>query len=161
LLKIGVLSDSHVYDLVDLPKRAVNLLIGMDLIVHAGDFTGKGLLDNLRNFGNFKGVYGNMDSLSVKQELPKKLVLNLEGFKVGVIHPSEGGSPFGLKYRIKQQFIAVDAIIFGHTHKPKNELNDGVLYFNPGSITGKFPARNKTFGILEIDEKIKGKILKL
>jgi putative phosphoesterase len=133
----------------------------MDLIVHAGDFTGKSLLDKLKNFGNFEGVYGNMDSFSVKEELPEKLVLKLKGFKVGVIHPSEGGSPFGLKYKIKQKFMDIDAIIFGHTHSPKNELDDGILYFNPGSITGKFPARHKTFGILEIDEEIKGKIVKL
>ena len=82
-------------------------------------------------------------------------------FNVGVTHPSEGGSPFGIEKRIKSKFEKIDAIIFGHTHTPKNEVMDGILFFNPGSITGKYPAQHKTFGILEIDKKVKGKIVKL
>jgi len=160
-LKIGILSDSHVYDLDDLQKEAVNLLEGMDLIVHAGDYTGKEFVDKLRNLGNFKGVYGNMDPFNVREELPENIVLELKGFKVGVTHPSEGGSPFGLENRVGRKFEQVDAIIFGHTHSPKNEVINGILYFNPGSITGKFPARHKTFGVLEIDKEMKGKIVKL
>ncbi len=160
-MKIGVLSDSHVYDMTDLPKKAMNLLQGMDLIVHAGDYTRKGLIDELRKLGDFRGVYGNIDSTNVREVLPEKATLELNGFKVGVTHPSEGGSPFGIENRIKKKFEPVDAIIFGHTHFPKNEVIDGVLYFNPGSITGKFPARNKTFGILEIDKELKGRVVKL
>ena len=26
-----------------------------------------------------------------------------------------------------------DAVVFGHSHKPHNEIKDGVLYFNPAS----------------------------
>lgn len=160
-MKLGVFSDSHVYDLTALPKKALELLEGMDLIVHAGDFTGKGLVDKLRKLGDFKGVYGNMDPNNVRRELPEKVTLELNAFNIGITHPSEGGSPFGLEKRIKTKFEQVDAIIYGHTHLPKNEVINGIVYFNPGSITGKFPARHKTFGILKIDKKIKGKIIKL
>jgi putative phosphoesterase len=160
-LKIGVLSDSHVYDLKDLSKKAIIMLEDMDLIVHAGDFTGKRLVDELRKLGNFNGVYGNMDPFSIRKELPEKMTLELEGFKVGVTHPSEGGPPFGLNERIKKKFEYVDAIIYGHTHLPRNEVINGILYFNPGSITGKFPARHRTFGILEIGKELKGKIVSL
>ena len=160
-MKLGIFSDSHVNDLTDLPKKAMNLLEGMDLIVHAGDYTDKELVDKLQKLGNFKGVYGNMDPHSVREELPKKVTLELNGFKIGVIHPSEGGPPFGLEKRITKKFERIDAIIFGHTHFPKNEVINGILYFNPGSITGKFPARHKTFGILEINREVKGKIVKL
>ena len=160
-MQIGVLSDSHVRDLFDLSKPALNLLESMDLIIHAGDYTGKGLIDKLGEFTNFKGVYGNMDPYVSREILPEKLTLELNGFKIGVTHPSSGGPPFGLEKRITKKFEKVDAILFGHTHSPKNEVISGILYFNPGSITGKFPARNKTFGILKINEKIKGKIVKL
>ena len=160
-MKVGVFSDSHVYELAALPRKAVNLLAGMDLMVHVGDYIGKSLLDELRSFGNFRGVYGNMDPFNVREELPENIVLELKGFKVGVTHPSEGGSPFGLENRVGRKFEQVDAIIFGHTHSPKNEVINGILYFNPGSITGKFPARHKTFGVLEIDKEMKGKIVKL
>jgi putative phosphoesterase len=160
-LKIGVLSDSHAYDLTDLPKKTMNLLEDMDFIIHVGDFTGKGLVDELRKLGNFKGVYGNMDPFSVREELPEKVTLELEGFKVGVTHPAEGGPPFGLEKRLQKKFEQVDAIIYGHTHNPRNEVIGGILYFNPGSLTGKFPARHKTLGILLIDKEIKGKIVML
>lgn len=160
-LRLGVLSDSHVYDITDLPKKAINLLESVDLIIHAGDYTGKGLIHDLSKLGNFKGVYGNMDPPSVREELPEKVIFELNGFKVGVTHPSEGGSPFGLERKLRKKFEKVDAIIFGHTHSPRNEVIDGILYFNPGSITGKFPARHKTFGILEINKEMKGKIMKL
>jgi putative phosphoesterase len=145
----------------DLPKESVNLLKSMDLILHIGDYTGEGLLDKLSKLGNFKGVYGNMDPTSVRKELPENMTLELNGFKVGVTHPSEGGSPFRIENRIKKKFEQVDTIIFGHTHHPKNEVINGILFFNPGSITGKFPARHKTFGILRIDKVVKGEIVKL
>lgn len=160
-MKLGVLSDSHVYDLAALPKKAVNLLEDMDLIVHAGDYTGKKLLDELRTLGNFKGVYGNMDPPDIRGELPENLVLELNGFKIGVTHPSEGGPPLGLKKRIKTNFKQVNAIIYGHTHLPRNEVIHDILYFNPGSITGKFPSRHKTFGILKTGKELEGKIIKI
>lgn len=160
-MKLGVLSDSHVYDLAALPKKAVKLLKDTDLIIHAGDYTGKKLLDELRTLGNFEGVYGNIDPPNIRKELPKNLILELKNFKIGITHPSEGGPPLGLKERIKTKFKEVNAIIYGHTHLPKNELIQGILYFNPGSITGKFPAIHKTFGILKIDKDLKGKIVKL
>lgn len=160
-MKIGVLSDSHVSDLSALPKKAVNLLKNMDLIVHAGDYTGRKLLHELRTLGNFQGVYGNMDPPEIREELPEKMVLESNGFKIGVTHPSEGGSPLGIKRRIKTKFKEVNAIIYGHTHLPKNEVIDDILYFNPGSITGKFPSRNKTFGILKTGKKLEGTIIKI
>ncbi len=155
------MSDSHVNDLSALPKKAVNLLKDMDLIVHAGDYTGKKLLDELRALGNFEGVYGNMDPPEIIEELPEKIVLELKSFKIGVTHPSEGGPPFGIKERIKTKFKKVNAIIYGHTHLPKNDLIHNILYFNPGSITGKFPSRHKTFGTLKIGKKLEGRIIKI
>jgi hypothetical protein len=160
-LKIGVLSDSHVNDLSALPKKAVNLLKDMDLIIHAGDYTGKKLLDELHSLGKFEGVYGNMDPPEIREELPEKMVLKSNGFKIAVTHPLEGGPPLGIKRRIKSKFTQVNAIIYGHTHLPKNEVINDIRYFNPGSITGKFPSRNKTFGILKTDKKLEGKIIKI
>jgi len=83
------------------------------------------------------------------------MVLQSNGFKIGVTHPSEGGPPLGIKRRIKTKFKQVSAIIYGHTHLPKNEVINDILYFDPGSITGKFPSRNKTFGILKTQKNLK------
>lgn len=160
-LKVGVISDSHSHVVEDLPKKAMNELYSMNLIVHAGDYTDKGLLDGLRELGDFKGVYGNMDPPEIRRELLGSEIFELIGFKIGVTHPSEGGAPFRLEKRVRAKFEEVDVIIYGHSHWTKNEVIGGVLYFNPGSITGAFPARHKTFGVLRLGKEVTGKIVRV
>ena len=55
----------------------------------------------------------------------------------------------------------MDAIVFGHSHSPINEVHDGILFFNPGTPTDKVFATFNSFGILEVNDKIKGRILRL
>ena len=102
-----------------------------------------------------------MDPCGIKEELPRSDVFELMGFKIGVTHPPEGGAPFRLKKRVRSKFEQVDVIIYGHSHWTKNEVIHDVLYFNPGSITGKFPARRKTLGVLRIGKEVNGKIIKV
>jgi putative phosphoesterase len=136
-------------------------LSGVDIIVHAGDYVRKPLLDELRKLGNFVGVHGNMDSADVKSELPAKCVFDAMDFKVGLAHPAEGGASFHPRERIKATFEYVDIVIYGHTHMARNEVVNGILCFNPGSATGVFPASYKSIGIITINERIHGKIIKL
>lgn len=135
-------------------------LSGADLVVHAGDYTQTKLLEELRRRGNFKGVHGNMDPLEIKRELPALETIVIGDFSIGINHPSEGGMPFGIEARIRAKFQDVNAIIFGHTHMPRSEYRSGVLYFNPGSATGTFPASAKTFGIITVGNEMRGKILR-
>ena len=160
-MKLGILSDTHVKKIDDLPKKALKILENVDLIIHAGDYINEELLDDLKKLGNFKGVAGNMDPQIIKDELPETEILELNGFKIGVIHPIEGGAPYDLVDRVREKFEQVDVIVFGHSHLPMNEKIDDILIFNPGSVTGRWPAKHKTIGILEIDNAIKGKIITL
>jgi hypothetical protein len=160
-MRIGVLSDSHANSIDRIPKRIVDELSGVDLIVHAGDYTGKTLLEELRKLGNFKGVYGNMDSPEIKQQLPALETIDAGGFRIGINHPAEGGSALGIEERIRAKFPKINAIVFGHTHRAKNEYVNGVLYFNPGSATGTFPAVTKTFGIIRVEGEVTGEIIRL
>jgi putative phosphoesterase len=157
-MKVVVLSDSHIDSIDLLPRRTVDELSGADLIVHAGDYTGTTLLEELRRLGTFKGVHGNMDPPEIRRELAALETFVVGGFTIGINHPSEGGSPFGVERRVSAKFQDVDAIIFGHTHRAKNEYRDGVLHFNPGSATGTFPASKKTFGVITVGENLKGEI---
>ena len=53
------------------------------------------------------------------------------------------------------------AVISGHSHKPKQEVKDGVLYFNPGSAG---PRRFKlpiSVALHILDGDIEGKLLTL
>lgn len=152
--KIVVLSDTHATSLGRSRDRILREAEDSDYIVHAGDYTSISLVNDLREVGGFKGVHGNMDPASVRMELRDTETLSVEGFKIGITHPSEGGPPQGIKDRIKEKFEEVDAIIFGHTHSPENEEVGGILYFNPGM-------GGRTFGVLRVGEEIRGEIIEI
>jgi len=103
-MKIVVISDSHTDSIDNLPRQALDEISGADMIIHAGDFTGKRLLDSLRRIGPFRGVYGNIDGPDVRKELPAIDTVQAENFKIGVNHPAEGGSPHTLEQRLRPKF---------------------------------------------------------
>jgi uncharacterized protein len=160
-VKIIVLSDTHSDSISSLPAKLIEELSTSDLIIHTGDFTGQQLVDDLRKLGKLRGVYGNIDGPDVRGELPEIDTVEAEGFQIGLNHPAEGGSPLTIEQRIRKKFGDVDVIIHGHSHRTKNEKKDGVLWFNPGSATGKFPALKRSYGVLTIGESIKGEIIDL
>lgn len=160
-MKIVVLSDTHSDSVSSLSKILVEKLSTSDLIIHAGDFTGKQFVDDLRLLGKFRGVYGNIDGPEVRHELPEIDTIDAEGFRIGVNHPAEGGSPMTIESRIREKFDNVQVIIHGHSHRTKNEKKDGILWFNPGSATGKFPALKKSYGVLTIRDGVRGEIIDL
>lgn len=157
-----VLSDTHANDIRELPAPLVAEIRKADLLIHAGDYTAMKLLEQVRELAEFKGVHGNMDPPEVKRELPARTIFELQGFTIGITHPSEGGSPFGLKQRASSLLgEELDVIIFGHSHQPLNERVGSTLYFNPGSATGMFPARYKSYGLLRIEETVSGEIVRV
>jgi putative phosphoesterase len=151
-MKIGVLSDSHATSFDQLHSKILRALAEVDLIVHAGDFVVKDVLDGLKQLGELKAVRGNMDSDEIKQLLPERELLEIEGKKIGIIHG--WGSPYSIDDRVGSAFSEVDIIIYGHSHYPQNETKNGVLFFNPG------PARS-SFGILTISAEVSGEIIRL
>lgn len=151
-MRIGVLSDTHISSFAELPDKILTSLAEVDMIIHAGDFTAKNVLDGLKQLGEVTAVCGNMDSNELKRLLPEKEVLTVGGKRLGVTHG--WGSPYGIEDRVSSLFGNVDIIVFGHSHQSKNEVINGILFFNPGQ------ARN-SFGILTIDEKVKGEIIRV
>jgi predicted phosphodiesterase len=55
----------------------------------------------------------------------------------------------------------VDVIIFGHSHNGLSLVKNGILYFNPGSPTDKIYAKANSVGIIEINDRIEGKIVEI
>lgn len=165
ITKIVVLSDTH------LPVRAAKIpdvitkeFETADLIIHAGDFQSIEPVNILQKYDKFIGVCGNMDSDDIADKLPAKIIINIKNdnkeFKIGVTHGS--GPPEGLAERVLNFFEEKpDCIIFGHSHKPFNEKIDNTLMFNPGSPTDTVFATINTFGVLKIDDTIKGEIIKI
>jgi len=151
-MRIVVLADTHIHMLEHLPKKLIDALSGVDLIIHAGDFTDVKLLEELRRLREVKAVQGNMDSMEIKTGLPVKEIIEVGNKQIGITHGS--GSPWGIEERVRKVFESnrVDIIVYGHSHRSQNKVIDGILFFNPGKATD-------SFGILTIDGGAKGEII--
>jgi len=157
--KVLVISDTHASSVEEIPAAFRSLIKDSDLIIHAGDYTSKRLLNELQNSGiPFRGVYGNMDPRSVRDGLRSEEVLDIRGIKIGVAHPAEGGPPWGIERRLFGKFKGMNAIIYGHTHSIVNEVRGGITYINPGSAVGKSPAQYPSIAILELFPELRVEI---
>jgi len=151
-MKIAVLADTHVHMLEHLPKKIIDAISTVDLIIHAGDFTDVQVLKELKRLRRVKAVQGNMDSMELKTVLPVKEIVELENKRIGVTHGS--GSPWGIEDRVRKMFESdrIDIIVYGHSHQSQNKVINDILLFNPGKATD-------SFGILTIDGEAKGEII--
>jgi putative phosphoesterase len=150
-IKLGIISDTHVRTVEEIPMTIKKALANVDLIIHAGDFTEGAVLDGLRTIGKVKAVRGNMDSAELKRILPERMEFEINGRKIGLVHGS--GAPWGIAERVRKQFTGVDIVIFGHSHEPCHRYVQGVLLFNPG------PARN-SYGLMTIDDVVEASVIK-
>ncbi|MBE0479881.1 MAG: metallophosphoesterase family protein [Dehalococcoidia bacterium] len=158
-VRIVVISDTHVEGIHQLHPDLVAALKQADIIVHLGDYTGSKLVEDLRELGDFRGVRGNMDQDAFAARLPDTAVIEVNGKRIALIHGS--GAPRGIEQRIRSSFRDVNAVLYGHSHEARNELVEGVLIFNPGSATGKFPGRRKSYGLMTVNDDLKAEIVEL
>ena len=151
-MRIGVLSDTHIHLAEEIPAEVITAFSKVELIVHAGDFVGSEVLDGLKQLGEVKAVHGNVDSMKLRSLLPEKEIFTVGNKKIGVAHG--WGSPEGIENRVKEMLGDVDIIIYGHSHRAKIEQVGKTLFFNPGPGW-------QSFGILTIDDAVKGEIVKI
>jgi len=151
-MQIAVLADTHVNKLEYLPKKIIDALSTVDLIIHAGDFTDVQLLNELKQFREVKAVHGNMDSRQLKSVLPVKEIVEATNKRIGITHGS--GAPWGIEERVRKVFESdrIDIIVYGHSHRSKNKVIDDILFFNPGKAAD-------SFGILTINGEARGEII--
>ncbi|MCM8779773.1 MAG: metallophosphoesterase [Candidatus Omnitrophica bacterium] len=162
-MRIGVISDTHITQKSEhLPKKILDDFKTADMVLHAGDLVDITVLDELRKVcKNVYAVSGNMDSLDVKQKLKIKEIIPAGRYRIGLMHG--WGNPTKLIEALADAFKEdnVDIIVFGHSHLPLNEKRGGVLFFNPGSALDKMFAPYNSYGILEVNDKVEAKIIKL
>ena len=119
---IGVISDTHGL----LRPQAAAALQGSALIIHAGDVGRTEILDELRRIAPVVAVRGNVDRDALAASLPLSEVVEHHGVRLYVLNILED-------LDLDPPTAGFHAVITGHTHLPKMETKDGVLYFNPGS----------------------------
>src|SRR5215467_338720 len=148
---IGVISDTHGL----LRPEAVEALRGSDAIIHAGDVGDPAILAKLRAIAPVRAVRGNVDRGAWARNLPETNVLEISSIAIYILHIIE-------QLDLKPDAAGFAAVIYGHSHVPKQELKNGVLYFNPGSAGPKRFKLPVSVGRLEIEAgRITGKIIEL
>ncbi len=119
---IGVMSDTH--GLVS--GSAIKALKGTDLIIHAGDIDTPEALDTIKTVGPNVIVRGNMDYGNWAQDLRETETIQVGEVTLYVCH-------ILTKLDLVPASADVNAVIFGHTHRPFAEKQDNIFFLNPGS----------------------------
>ena len=157
-MRIGVIADTHVRRISELPSSLINELTRMDMVLHLGDFHSEDLVNDLKEISDFRGVAGNHDMHI--PGLPEKDLVEVNGRRIGIIHGHGCVFPFGFKWGLMTQFEGkMDAILYGHTHSVRNTIEEGVLFFNPGSVCGRFPAMHRSYGVLTVEEELRAEVI--
>ncbi len=159
-MKVGVISDTHVPTIVQaLPPVIFDIFRDVELILHAGDIVQLSVLEELKVIAPVEAVAGNMDESEVLHALPPKKVLDIAGYRVGLIH-----GKFKIaeqKERIRKEFDSVDLIVYGHSHTPFWGRVGDVMFLNPGSPTDTVHAPYNSVVILELGKELSAEIIRI
>ena len=148
-MRIGVISDTHGKVLPEVRDA----FKGVSLILHAGDVGGDEVIGELETIARVVAVRGNVDVDLAPPLFPDTRRFTLEGVDIFLCHQPEHAvnlSP------------APQLIIHGHTHHARNEVLEGVRWFNPGSAGKPKKAGEYTVGILTLENGMaRGEIIAL
>jgi uncharacterized protein len=119
---IGIISDTHGL----LRPQALEALRGSDRILHAGDVGAPEILEALNQIAPVTAIRGNVDTEPWASTLPITEVVEISGISIYMLHDLA-------QLDLKPEAAGFRVVVYGHSHKPKIEEKNGVIYFNPGS----------------------------
>ena len=156
---VVVIADTHIPRRArSLPEELIPYLERADLILHAGDLIEPSLLQELAIYAPVRAVKGNVDPSD--SNLPETLEFDFGGARMAMIHDS--GRKEGRRRRLKKRFPDARVVVFGHSHVPFLEDEDGLLLLNPGSPTDKRWQPCHTFALLRVEEgRVRAEVLTL
>ena len=140
-MRIGLIADTHNL----LRPEALAALQGVDHLIHAGDIGGPHILADLERIAPLSVVRGNNDQDSWADAIPERLTLRFGAIALHVLHDLK-------QLDIDPLAAGVDVVIAGHSHKPKVERRDGVLYVNPGSAGPRRFSLPISLALLELND---------
>ena len=159
-MKLGIVSDTHGF----FDPRLVEVLEGVEVILHGGDVGSLAVLDGLRQIATVHAVRGNIDSPALG--LPLSFTHRFDGVQVEMRHIlpapqsqleewARHSAPSKARAARRDVFLksfdpTTRVVIFGHSHEPCLLVIGGKLFFNPGSAGKKRFSLPRCCGLLEI-----------
>ena len=120
--RVGLISDTHGL----LRSEALAFLRGSDFIVHAGDIGDAEVLEELRRLAPLTAVRGNNDKGPWAKAIAETEVLQVEEVCIYVLHDLA-------ELDLDPVAAGFHVVVSGHSHNPRIEERNGILYVNPGS----------------------------
>jgi len=139
---IGIISDIHRH----LPEAAKQALRDCDVIINAGDTCSPAIMTELECIAPTVSVYGNCDHFYDYGPTVHDVARpSFEGVRFYVVHrPEDIPAELPKGTRI---------VVHGHTHVPREEEIDGVLYLNPGSVSEPRRGNEPSLMTLVVEER--------
>jgi putative phosphoesterase len=137
--KIGIISDTHGL----LRPEAERRLAGVDHIIHAGDIGGPEIIAALRRIAPVTAIRGNVDSGDWAVAYPEIEIVRLGGRSIYVLHDLK-------TLQVDPIAQCIDVVVSSHSHVPKLDTADGVLYLNPGSAGRRRFRRPVTLATIDV-----------
>lgn len=136
-----------------LRPEALQALRGSHYIIHAGDVGAPEILDKLATLAPLTAIRGNVDKGAWARRLPETEVIEGGGISIYILHDLA-------QLDLKPAAAGFHVVICGHSHVPKQETRDGVLYFNPGSAGPRRFKLPVSVGKLVVEDgKVRGEIV--
>lgn len=145
--RIGVISDTHGV----LRPDVLKFFEGVDLILHSGDVQDDDILIELEAVAPVRAVSGNVDYPADARRRPLEQRIETPIARIAMTHGHLSQAPSVNLALMRDHFsdFKPEVIIYGHSHIPKLEQVDGVMFFNPGSAgPGRF-GKPPTVGMIE------------
>ncbi|ELZ59122.1 MULTISPECIES: metallophosphoesterase [Halorubrum] len=126
-----VVSDTHAREESKLQGRTAEAVREADLVIHAGDFYREPVLDAFQSAAaSLRAVYGNNDDAAIRDRVPEVRTVEYGGVRFAVTHRHRSGDT-GLVMLGRGR--DADAVICGHSHRPRFDDSGGLPILNPGS----------------------------
>ena len=138
-----------------LRPEAMDALRGSAHILHAGDIGAPEIVDELRKTAPVTAVRGNVDRAGWARNIGDTEVFQVESVSIYMLHILG-------ELDLKPEASRFGVVVYGHSHVPKAEVKNGVLYFNPGSAGPRRFKLPVTVGKLVVEGgTVRGEIVRL
>jgi len=142
-MKIGVISDTHNY----LDPKVKRAFSGVQHILHGGDVGLPAIIQELEQIAPVTAVVGNTDAGLNLKEVE---VVELAGIKFLIHHIVDVHTPSEILRKSIHQH-SPNVVVFGHTHKPFDQVIGKIRFFNPGYAGKSRFGMPRTLAVLECE----------